>query len=296
MSRAFIIGSTGIIGFNIAVQLAQKGWTVYGLARSPEKAQLLTKNEIIPVLATIKDTDTWVKVASSCDVIVEAMADYADYSSPEIAKEQLLKILAAHPNKVVIYTSGVWVHGSSTERIDENTPLNPIAIVQGRPKSEEAYLKAGATVVRPACVYGGSGSLIALLANKFKGDGKTVPTEVVLPGTGEHAWCSVHAFDLADAYVRIAESGPRHKGQVFNLSSGQIHIGQAARALAKLVGYTGTIKFAPPGGDPFGQALALNQNVSMQKAQSLLGWNPRQAQFLDATEKYFNTMRAHGSV
>jgi len=286
---AFVIGSTGIIGYNVALHLAQNGWTVYGLARSQEKAQNLTKHKIIPVIGAIKkDDNEWIKTAEKCDVIIEAMADYQDYSSSTVAREALLKIIAAHPNILVIYSSGVWVYGSSdTTTFDEDTPLNPIPLVATRPIGEQEYLKAGAVVVRPGCVFGKGGSLTAMLVSKFD------PTkdEAVFAGTGEHAWASVHVDDLADAYAKLADTGSKFRGQVFNFVSGQIHIGKAAHALAKLTGFKGQIKFVAPA-DPFSTAFALNQKFSFKKSHDLLGWNPSQPQFEDATEKYFNEIKS----
>ena len=50
MTHVLIIGATGYIGQAIANSLIRSGgFTVYGLARSPEKAKFLSSLEIIPV-------------------------------------------------------------------------------------------------------------------------------------------------------------------------------------------------------------------------------------------------------
>ena len=51
MPRILILGATGYIGNNLCNLLVRSGQhTVYGLARTPEKAKWLARQEIIPVL------------------------------------------------------------------------------------------------------------------------------------------------------------------------------------------------------------------------------------------------------
>src|ERR1700743_927391 len=47
---ALIVGSTGIVGGNLAAHLVEKGWRVYGLARNPA-----ADDGIIPVAADLRD-------------------------------------------------------------------------------------------------------------------------------------------------------------------------------------------------------------------------------------------------
>src|SRR5207245_9832875 len=84
-------------------------------------------------------------------------------------------------------------------------PCRPSNRVAGRPAHEQMVLQAETVrglVIRPGCVYGGRSGLTgdwfaAALAGK--------PPTVV--GTGHNRWAIVHGDDLADAYVRAAESG-----------------------------------------------------------------------------------------
>lgn len=50
---ALIVGSTGIVGGNLAAHLVEKGWRVYGLARKPAGA-----DGIIPLAADLRDEDS----------------------------------------------------------------------------------------------------------------------------------------------------------------------------------------------------------------------------------------------
>lgn len=67
-----------------------------------------------------------------------------------------------HDRKTVIFSFPIFVqiHGATDHKlVDENSPLNPPKLVSGRPALEKLYLDAGAIVLRPACVFGKSGSL-----------------------------------------------------------------------------------------------------------------------------------------
>src|SRR6476660_4179917 len=47
---ALIVGSTGIVGGNLAAHLVDRGWRVYGVARKPS-----TADGIIPIAADLRD-------------------------------------------------------------------------------------------------------------------------------------------------------------------------------------------------------------------------------------------------
>lgn len=52
MSRiALVVGSTGIVGQNLAVRLVAEGWTVYGLARRPRHDMA----GVLPIAADLLD-------------------------------------------------------------------------------------------------------------------------------------------------------------------------------------------------------------------------------------------------
>jgi len=285
MSKVFVAGATGIIGGAIASLFQTKGWTVYGLCRSEDKAKTLTKQEIIPVIANGGDVEKWEKIAASCSVIIEALSDMKDYSTAAKVQKALHGIAKANSNITIIYTSGIWVYGNSKvgEESDENTPVNPPPLVASRPAFEKEYLSFGANVVRPGILYGKSGSLFAYFVGLIEG-GKP------LPGNGESVWSAIHCDELAEIYYKIAERGLR--SQLFNGVSNLVTVKEVAHAIASVLG-KGEVKWAGEPKDPFSECLALSQRISSSKAQHLLGWNPSQASFTAAAKKYVDAMKAH---
>jgi nucleoside-diphosphate-sugar epimerase len=178
--------------------------------------------------------------------------------------------------------------------VDETTPLNPIKLVAWRPAHEQLVLGASGVrsiVIRPGCVYGGAGGLTA---QWFAGPAAGKPPTVV--GDGRNRWTMVHLDDLADAYVRAAESGLA--GEIFNVTDrSRFTVLELATAAARAAGYKGEVSPLPLAeakkalGD-FADALALNQHLDSGKAVRLLGWQPRHGGFLDEVEVLYRAWKA----
>jgi len=276
------LGATGYIGGNVARAFAERGFKVTALSRTEEKAKQLRRNEIATVIGTAQNVSSWQQVAENSDIIVEALSDFADHTTGTTVLKALESILKKDHKKIVIYTSGVWIYGNTTQHADESAKFDKlIPIITGRDQMEKGYQDAGAIVVRPGVVYGKEGSLTGIVAKAIK-EGKPD-----FSGTGLNHWALVHVSDLADAYVRVVERGHSIKGQVFNLVSQSESVGDIARAFAKESGYKGEIKFHAPS-DPFSDALALDQkHISSQKARLVLGWHPTHPSLVAGAAHYY---------
>lgn len=297
--RVFITGATGFIGFAAAQAFARAGYEVHGLCRSAEKARLLAREEIRPVMGDLTKPETWAEAAAQSAILVHAAADLqAGMVGPD--KGAIEAFLAAGPRgprpKALIYTSGVWLHGSTGEAaVDETTPLNPLGIVAWRPAHEQMVLSSSSVrglVLRPGCVYGKSGSMTAAW---FEGAYKKKDLTVV--GDGRNRWAMVHVDDLADAYVRAAQSGL--SGEVFAVTDrSRDTVGDMAAAAARAAGYAGAIRFLPlaeaaKAMGPFAEALALDQHVSSWKIARRLGWHPQHGGFVNGVATYFAAWKAY---
>jgi hypothetical protein len=100
------------------------------------------------------------------------------------------------PKLTYIYTSGTWVHGDDRNNIVTDTSaLNPPDLVSWRPKREQDVINSSilnGIVIRPALLYGRSGSLLAPFF-KSASDGN-----VWYPGTPGGRFAVIHTDDLAD--------------------------------------------------------------------------------------------------
>lgn len=297
--QVFVTGATGYIGFAVATALRRAGYRVWGLARSEAKARRLTRHEIEPVIGDLADPKTYLEVAGDCALLVHTAFDYAadGVAKNQTAIDTLLDAgrRGAKP-KTFVFTSGAWVYGDTGDRmVDETTPPNPPKLVAWRPAHEQMVLQAAEVrglVVRPGDVYGGPGGLTG---QWFAGPSTGKPPLVV--GDGRNRLPMVHIDDLADAYVRIAESGLA--AEIFNVNDqSRFTVLEMATAAARAAGYQGEVRPTPLPearktlGD-FADALALSQHVDARKVVRLLGWQPRHVGFLDEADAYYRAWKAH---
>jgi nucleoside-diphosphate-sugar epimerase len=296
--KIFITGATGYIGFNVASALCRAGHEVWGLTRSADKRAMLEQNEIHPVIGSMQQPESFAGIAEQCAVLIHAAVDYqADQT--EMSKKTLETFIDAAKRgarpKTLIYTSGAWVYGNTGNRlVDETTPLAPAKLVTWRPAIEQMALNAPGMksfAIRPGCVYGKQGGLTGAW---FRGAYKEKALKVV--GDGNNRWTVVHVDDLAEGYVRVAESGLN--GEIFNFSDrSRATIREMVIAAAQAAGYTGEIEFIPAAeaaktmGD-FAECLALDQHMDARKAVRLLSWQPKHGGFVDGAETYFMSWKA----
>jgi nucleoside-diphosphate-sugar epimerase len=296
--KVFITGATGYIGSSVASAFRRAGHEVWGLVRSEEKARRVARHEVRPVIGAMQKPDSWRAAAKNCSVLIHAAVDYqADtFAVDRQTVEEFLALGQQGPQpKTVIYTSGVWVYGNTGAGLaDETTPLNPPRLVARRPAAEQLVLAASGVrgiVIRPGCVYGRQGGLTGMW---FAGASKEKSLHAI--GDGNNRWAMVHADDLADAYLRAAESrlGP----EVFNITDrSRWSIRDMLNAVARATGCTGAATFVPVAeatktmGD-FAECLALDQHVDGRKAVHLLGWQPKQGGFVDGVETYHMSWKA----
>lgn len=116
----------------------------------------------------------------------------------------------------------------------------------------------------------------------------------VYRGDREKGWSWVHINDLAEAYVRVAESGAAIDGEIFSIADEQRH--QCVfmmKACLQAAGYEGKIEFAPPQFDDV-TSTWFNQNefITSRKAYRLLGGRSRHTGIIDEIETYYTAWKA----
>lgn len=285
--KVLVTGATGYIGRAVAEALRRRGHRVAGLTRSAAKAKSLAAAEIEPVTGDMRGPKTWERAAWESEVLVHCAVEYsADY---EALDRGTLDALLGCGGKVV-YTSGVWQYGPGG-------PFHEAAAFSGKPllpwrsEHEKRVLAAKGLVIRPGCVYGGTGGLTGLW---FQGAVERKAAPVV--GDGANRWAVVHVSDLADLYVRAAESAL--SGELFNAADGsRFTVREMAEAASRAAGAGGAVDSLsfPDAEKAYGgmaRGLALDQNVDAAKAGRLLGWTPRFKGFPPDADLFFASWNA----
>lgn len=298
--RAFVTGASGYIGSAVACTLARAGHEVLGLVRTPGKSRSLAAQGVEPLVGDMSAPDGWRTRAATCEVRIHCAAEYsARYREFDRATAQELARLPAPEGSVplLIYTSGVWIYGDTGgKRVDERAQLSPSAFLAPRLEVEQLVTSANARalrtlIVRPGCVYGGSGSLTAAW---FESAVKNQAAHFV--GSGEQRWAMVHLDDLSDLYLRAAQSALH--GEVFNVvDTSKSTVLECAAAASRAAGAGGntvptSIEQARKTLGPMADCLRFDQRVSSAKAQRLLGWCPRQRSFVEQAPTLFRAWQA----
>lgn len=239
MKRAFVTGSTGLLGSNLVRELLEQGWDVRALARSRARAEeQLAGLGVDIVLGDLLDVDGFAEALSDIDVVFHCAAYFRDSYKGGSHWTLLEKVNVAGTRALVeaAHRAGVqrFVHVSSTATV---LPLD------GRPGREddrrsaadahddyyrskvladeavEAYLELNpdfwATFVLPGFMQG-PGDLGPTSAGQMLIDFATGK----LPGVIDLNLSMVDARDVAFALVRAAERGQRGRRY---LAAGRTH-------------------------------------------------------------------------
>jgi nucleoside-diphosphate-sugar epimerase len=298
--KVFVTGATGFIGSAVASALARAGHHVVGLTRSKDKCALLESREIEPIVGSMDAPDAWLARARSCAAIVHCGAEYSARFL-ELDRDVVEHFLGSRGRpgaaQKLVYTSGVWVYGDTGRAAaDEASLLRPPALVTARARTEERVLGASSEhlhtiVIRPGCVYGGTGSLTG---RWFETAAQHGAAEIV--GDGAQHWAMIHLDDLADLYLRAVESGCR--GEVFNATDrSRSTVLACASAASRAAGAEGrivktSVADAAKKMGAFAECLGFDQHVDSSKAVRRLGWQPKHAGFVDEVERLHASWRA----
>ena len=285
--EVFLTGATGYIGSSVAQALQKAGHKVTGLARNEEKAKRLESQGMRSLIGDLLKPEGLAAAARAAEGVIHT-GNTNDANSAQVDSAVVRAMLKAleGAGKPFVYTSGVWVLGSTGDKVaDERTPVNPTPLVAQRPAIEQEVLAGKdrgvrSVVIRPALVYGRGGGIPRMLAQSAR---ETGAARYV--GDGRNRWPFVDVDDLALLYVLALEKAA--PGSLYNAVDGPsyrvLEIAEAASVGAGAKGKTQAwpLEEARKTLYGFADALVLDQQISGEKAMKELGWSPRAASVLD---------------
>jgi nucleoside-diphosphate-sugar epimerase len=267
--------------------LQKAGHKVTGLARTAEKAKQLESRGVRACLGDLLTPETLIAPARSSEgVIHTASTNDANAAQADAAVVRAILNALEGAGKPFAYTSGVWVLGSTGDKVaDEQTPVNPPPIVAHRAGIEQEVLGykgrgVRTVVIRPALVYGRGGSIPRMLVQSAR---ETGAARYV--GDGQNRWPFVDVEDLAQLYVVALEKAAA--GSLYNAAHGPSYrVREVAEAASIGAGANGKTQALPleearKTMHAFADALVLDQQISGEKAKKELGWSPRAKSVLD---------------
>lgn len=215
------------------------------------------------------------------------------------AAEQAAK-QSRHPSAAkmtYIWTSGTWIQGSHPfePRSDGAAITDAPALTAWRP-DVEIPLRTSAVVngivIRPALVYGRSGSITAML---FEQAAKK--KSISWPGDRGSTVAVVHVDDLAECFRLAVEKAPLITGYALDCcNQAQESVDLLLFKLALLEGFSSdAITFKTPS-NPFEVALNTSRPLRPVLARSLLGWQPLKSGLTDGLQQYYRAFKAHADL
>lgn len=215
-------------------------------------------------------------LTAELDAVVHAATPTGDWDVDLGALDVMTRGLSG---RALVYLSGVWVLGATTEPATEASPVAPLEIVAGRPRLEEHVRTAEdlrGIVVRPGIVHGHGGGIPAMMLDwaRAAGIGRYV-------GDATVRWPMVHVDDVADLVVLALERAERG-ALLHGVAEAAVPVVRLAAAADLAAGGEGrteawaTADAAAVLGSPLAAALSVRQHVTAPAARAL-GWVPHRA-------------------
>ena len=186
--------------------------------------------------------------------------------------------------KPYLHISGLWVYGSNSA-ITEDARFNAPAMVSWKEPIDRRVLGARdmrGVVIVSSVAYGDSGGGIPGL---LLGSPRDDAGNLIMLGSGQQHWSTVHVADLADFFRRVLEKDSAHGRYVIGNGASPT-LAELTEAAAVAAGAPGAV----PGsdeeararlGDYFAEVLLLDQGTGAARARAELGWHPARPTLTD---------------
>jgi nucleoside-diphosphate-sugar epimerase len=276
--KVALTGATGFIGSHLLAELQEHGHEVTALARDRDQADKTAASGATPVVVDLYDRPRVVALLRDADGAIHT-ASPGDETSANMDSAIVDAAIEAFAGtgRPYIGVSGLWIYGDNTS-ISEESPLKPPAMVAWKPPIERRILDVRdmrGVVIVSSVAYGDGGGAIpgALLASPRDEDGN-----LIMLGTGQQHWPTVHAADLAHFFRRVLENDSA-RGRYVIGDGLNLPVAQLTEAAAIAAGAPGAV----PGsddeararfGDYFAEVLLLDQGTFAAKARNKFGWAP----------------------
>ncbi|HEX3778386.1 MAG TPA: NAD-dependent epimerase/dehydratase family protein [Pseudonocardiaceae bacterium] len=276
--KVVLTGATGFIGSHVLAELLANGHGVTAVVRDDTQAKVVAARGATPAVVDLYDRTALARLLSGADGAVHA-ASPGDATSANLDSAVVDAVIDAYTDtgKPYLHTSGAWVYGDNSA-ITEDSPFKAPALVSWREPIERRALDAqGLRTVVPVAgiAYGdGGGGIPGVLLGSPRDDAGNL----VMLGTGEQHWSTVHVADLADFFRRALEN---------NTARGYYLVGNGVRSTVAELTEAAAVAAGAPGavpgsddeargrlGDYFAEVLLLDQANAATRARAELGWNP----------------------
>lgn len=260
--KAFVTGSTGLLGSNLVHALVEAGYQVKALARSREKAaKILAGTGAEIVIGDMENVEAFVPALDGCDVLFHTAAYFREYFGPgdhwgtlkRINVDGTIKLLTEAEKRglkkaIYVSSSGVLGQRKNGAPADESTgpDANAMANLYFRSKvvAEEAvadFLKTQrlpVVMILPTAMFGprdaaptGAGQIVLdFMAGK-------------MPAIPPGGFSVVDVRDVTAAMVKAVEKGK--SGERYIIGGDYYSFGDIFRLLSQITGVPAPARHLP---------------------------------------------------
>ena len=276
--KVTLTGSTGFVGSHILTELQEHGHEVTALVRDDAHAEKVAAAGATPAVVDLYDRPTVTSKFSGTDGAIHT-ASPGDATSANLDSAVVDAAIDAFAGtgKPYLHISGDWIYGNNLD-ITEESPIEAPAMVAWKEPVERRLLDAAGmrgVVVVSSVVYGdGGGQVPGLLLGSPRDDAGNL----IMLGTGQQHWPTVHAADLADFFRRALEDGSA-RGRYLIGDGSNPTVAELTEAAAVAARAPGAVAGSDDEararlGDYLAEVLLLDQGTDAAKARAELGWRP----------------------
>ncbi len=283
--KVALTGATGFVGSHILTELHEHGHEVIAILRDDSQADVAKAHGAAPVVIDLYDRPAATSLLADADGAVHT-ASPGNATSADLDSAVVDAVTAAFAGtgKPYLHISGEWIYGNNTA-ITEDSPIHAPAMVAWKEPIERRVLGAtgmrGVVIVASTAYGDGGGGIPGLLL----GSPRDEAGRLIMLGTGQQHWSTVHVADLADLFRRVMEDDSA-RGRFVVGNGLDPTVAELTEAAAVAVGAPGAV----PGsgeeararlGDSFAEVLLLDQGSDAAKARTQLGWHPSHPSLTD---------------
>jgi nucleoside-diphosphate-sugar epimerase len=283
--KVVLTGATGFIGSHILTELYEHGHEVTALVRDDAQAESAAGRGATPTVVDLYDRPAVAGLLGKADAAIHT-ASPGDATSANLDTAVVDAVIDAFAGtgKPYLQISGLWVYGTNPA-ITEASPFNAPAMVAWKEPIERRALDTSdmrTVVIVSSVAYGdGGGAIPGLLLGSPRDDAGNL----IMLGSGQQRWSTVHVADLANVFRRALETDSAYGYYV--VGNGQNStVAELTEAAAAAAGAPGAV----PGsdqeararlGDWFAEVLLLDQGTDAARARTELGWQPTHPSLID---------------
>jgi nucleoside-diphosphate-sugar epimerase len=283
--KVALTGATGFIGSHILTELREHSHEVTALVRDDTQADIVKARGATPAVADLYDRPAVTSLLADADGAIHT-ASPGDATSAGLDSAVVDAVIGAFAGtgKPYLHISGLWVYGANAS-ISEESPFNAPALVAWKEPIERRVLGAtgmrGAVIVASTAYGDGGGGTPGVLLGSPRDDAGNL----IMIGSGQQHWSTVHVADLADFFRRVLEDDSARGRYVIGNGLNPT-VAELTQAAAVAVGAPGAVAGSDDEarvrlGDHFAEVLLLDQGTAAAKARAELGWSPSHPSLAD---------------